>query len=54
MMKNSPHDASKLHLPEPKDDNGRILTYEETVIAMRAKMGLPAGSVQEMELEPQV
>ena len=54
MMKNSPHDAAQLCMPNPTDQVGRPLTYSELVMAFRAKMGLPAGSVQEMELEPQV
>lgn len=51
MMKNQPHDPSALQTG-PTDQVGRPLTYSELVMAFRAKMGLPAGKVQEMELEP--
>lgn len=51
MMKNHPHDAS-ICMPNPTDQNGRPLTYTELVMAMRSVLNLPAGEVQEMELEP--
>jgi len=55
MMKNSPHDATALCMPIPKDDNGRPLTYKEMVDVGRARLGLPmTADIQEMELEPQV
>ena len=50
-MKNAPHDTT-ICLPVPRDQNGRPLTYEELVMAMRSVLHMPAGSVQVFELEP--
>lgn len=53
MMKNQPHDVSQLCMPTPADDKGRLLTYEEIVIAMRAALGKSVqGDITQMELEP--
>jgi hypothetical protein len=52
MMKNSPHDAGQLCLPNPTDQNGRPLTYQELVQVFRTALRMSQGDVTEPELEP--
>lgn len=54
MMKNSPHDAAQLCMPNPTDHTGKPLTYPELVMAMRSVLQIPAAPVTEMELEEMV
>lgn len=54
MMKNSPHDAAQLCMPNPTDQNGRPLTYPELVQVFRSALNMEHREVTEPQLEPMV